>query len=156
MSVVIDYQLVGLGWSKCNIQINKNKCDITASYLSDALKSLVTSTLALLLEEEKTVRFSFDEEPGEYRWIITRDNLDINIRILSFEELWSDEPDSAGEVIFSASCTIKMFSEAVVEMLNNIIRIHGLDGYKKKWSEHAFPKEEYKLLCEIVGVSQRL
>ena len=41
MVPVIDYRLAGHGWSECTIRFRDVSCEISASYLSDALGRLV-------------------------------------------------------------------------------------------------------------------
>jgi len=37
------YQLAGTGWSECRLSIGDTRCEITASYLSDALGDLAAA-----------------------------------------------------------------------------------------------------------------
>jgi hypothetical protein len=71
MSVAITYELTGHGWSECMIRVDERTVTVTASYLSDALGSLSDAVLAVLLGS-RTAKASFDEEPGEYRWVLDR------------------------------------------------------------------------------------
>lgn len=44
----IDYRLTGSGWSECTIHADGRECEISASYLSDALGKLVLAGVAVL------------------------------------------------------------------------------------------------------------
>jgi hypothetical protein len=87
-----EYRLIGSGWSEARVADTERHATVTASYLSDALKNLVEA-VALVVEGAPEARCSWDEEPGEYRWIFTRVGNAVDLRVLSFREMWSDEPD---------------------------------------------------------------
>jgi hypothetical protein len=79
-------------------------------------------------------RFSFDEEPGEYRWVLRRVWPDrLRVEILEFSELWSNAPDDEGTVLLRGDCTTKEFALAVVSALDSVLAEHGEAGYKERW-----------------------
>jgi hypothetical protein len=139
MPLSITYQITGLGWAECTLKTGAGSCTVTACYLSDALGSLVTAAKALL-SSFTAVTFSFDEEPGEYRWVIRSPRLnELQIKILSFSELWSGEPDEEGKEVFHFVCTPETFAEAVHAAASAVLAEHGEAGYLEKWHEHPFP-----------------
>lgn len=152
MALTIDYQLTGSGWADCKVQSGDRSCQISASYLSDALGRLVIAASAVLAGAH-SISVGFDEEPGEYRWVITNTggNLWVSVSILSFPELWGARPDSEGEVMFSCSCDPLDFATAVRDAAQNVLDHNGITGYKKKWCEHEFPSEQLKLLDEAIA-----
>src|ERR1044072_686032 len=114
MTVFVEYKLTGTGWSECTVEIDKDLVCITASYLSDALDSLLLAMIDLLRGNKDTTA-SFDEEPGEYRWRFKRVDKDkLAIRILWFDELWSNESDEKGKLIFDAECRLSTFAVDVL------------------------------------------
>lgn len=152
MDIIIDFKLTGAGWSECVLEIYGQSCTVTASYLSDALRELI-SGVNHILSGGNDARFRFDEEPGEYRWILGRvDAGAVSVRILEFPELWGDKPDSEGKVIFDVTCSIRELAHALLSSLNSLLTEIGLDGYKEKWINAEFPLEEYKKLCAHLGV----
>jgi len=151
MDVTVDYRLTGAGWSSCTIDLYGRSCVVTASYLSDALRELVSATNHVLAGA-KEARFRFDEEPGEYRWILssTGDG-GLLVKILEFPQLWGEEPDSEGKSVLEATCPAKLFGEAVLLSLNRLLDEHGLFGYWEKWVEADFPVDGYRTLCSRLG-----
>jgi hypothetical protein len=146
MNFLIDYNLTGTGWAECRISLGTKSTSISASYLSDALGALANHTCQML-QGTTECSFSFDEEPGEYRWILHRIDPDrLEVRILEFPELWSNAPNSEGKLIFEATCRLKDFGQAVATALNKLIEQHGEEGYHEKWGEHPFPLESHKNL----------
>src|SRR5262245_32400870 len=90
--VSMDYRLTGSGWSACTLEMYGQKCVTTASYLSDALRELVEGANHMLSGGHEA-RFRFDEEPGEYRWILRSvQDGGVSVRILEFPELWAEKP----------------------------------------------------------------
>jgi hypothetical protein len=151
MDVTVDYRLTGSGWSSCTIELYGQTCVVTASYLSDALRELVSATNHLL-GGGKEARFQFDEEPGEYRWILSSTGEGgLRIKILQFPQLWGEKPDSDGQTVLEATCPVRLFGEAVLLSLNRILDEHGLRGYREKWVNADFPLEDYRVLCSTLG-----
>ena len=139
MELGIDYRLTGLGWAECRVADEFSSCTISASYLGDALGNLVLSACAVLRFFTR-VSFSFDEEPGEFRWVIQspRPN-EIEVRIYHFHETWGGRPDEQGTLLFSTTCLPLTFAHAVHEATTQLRASMGEAGYVEKWSEHPFP-----------------
>lgn len=148
----LDYKLIGTGWAECTIVVDNNSCTVTASYLSDSLKDFVEAVCSLLRGNPAS-RFSFEEEPGEYRWILNTEPVEeVKITIVEFTDLWDDKPDSEGMIVFQAKVGIHDFATALKAALDRILNEHGLSGYKKKWIEHDFPANEYQKLCSLLNL----
>jgi hypothetical protein len=145
VAVSIDYQLVGTGWATCSIDLNGKAVKITGSYLSDCLGGLAAAAVQLL-RGAASARCSFDEEPGEYRWIIDRTDGQVRLRILEFQELWGNRPDHEGKVLLDGQCDLATFVGAVRDALQRVVDEHGVDGYKHRWVEHEFPAAQLRAL----------
>jgi hypothetical protein len=74
------YRVVSSGWSETRVVDDKNHAVLVASYLSDALGDLIEA-VAVIAEGATAARCSYEDEPGEYRWIFerTRDQVDDTI-----------------------------------------------------------------------------
>jgi hypothetical protein len=101
-----------------------------------------------LLSGAESVRTTFDEEPGEYRWIIEGLDGRLHIRILEFEELWGKRPDSDGKVVLDGRCDRLDFVTAVRDTLQRVLDEHGVVGYEDRWVEHEFPSAQLRALRE--------
>jgi hypothetical protein len=145
MTLSINYQLVGTGWSTCSIDLNGKAIGITGSYLSDCLGELGDAAVQLL-QGATSARCSFDEEPGEYRWIIDRTGLQVRLRVLEFSELWGNQPDHDGEVLLDGPCTLVEFLGAVRDALQRVVDEHGVEGYKEQWVEHELLVAQLRVL----------
>jgi hypothetical protein len=107
-----------------------------------------------LLSGFSAVTFSFDEEPGEYRWVIRSPRLnDLDIAILFFGDLWSGLPDEQGREVFRVRCVPETFGVAVYEAAHAVLSEVGEVGYAEKWAEHPFPMQH---LEELQGCLKRL
>jgi hypothetical protein len=146
----IDYRLTGSGWAECTIHADGRQCDVSASYLSDALGRLVLAGVAVLAGVQ-SVSVGFDEEPGEYRWaIVMTDNDVVRVDVLEFQELWGNRPDAEGTSLLTFSCRPLEFGQAVCVAAEEVHRQHGLAGYKKRWAAHDFPVAELELLKSYI------
>ena len=127
---------------------------VTASYLSDALRSLI-SAVCRVLEGIAEATAAFDEEPGEFRLRLFRiDDELVRVLILQFEDLWSDKPDSDGKPIFDVQCRLRTFAGAVYDGCKRLLAEHGHAGYKEKWHEHDFPVSEFEELKLLLDAKQ--
>lgn len=151
----ISYKLVGTGWSECTVQTGTCRAEVSASYLSDALGNLVLSALAVA-SGFRTVEFGFDEEPGEYRWVIeATDNNSVRVRLLEFPELWGHKANDVGRLLLEASITPLLYAKAVQTCAAAVLQEHGVKGYAEKWAEHPFPQQELELLGNAIAGWER-
>jgi hypothetical protein len=150
----ITYELVGTGWARCVIADEESRCEITASYLSDALGRLLLAALGIV-SGLRAVSFSFDEEPGEHRWVIRPIDInEIEIQVLQFDQLWGNKPDSDGRLLFKTRCHPVIFARAVEAAATATLRDYGESGYREKWDQHAFPVEVLNLLTAALALPQ--
>jgi hypothetical protein len=151
MPVAIDYKLTGTGWAQCTISNGEQSCTLTASYLSDALGNMILAAVALL-RQFNALSFSFDEKPGEYRWVIasTRAN-EIELRILEFDDRYSHKPDAEGRLLLRAICIPESFAIAVHEAATKVLAQHGEEGYLATWCEYPFPTERLNELSLLLA-----
>lgn len=151
MGVSVAYNLTGTGWSECFITIGDQSAHVTASYLDDALGDLLRAVVGLM-EGVQEITASFAEEPGEYRWGFQRTRPDkVKVRILMFDELWSNLPDEDGKVIMDAECRLRTFAGAVLSASQRVLEEHGIEGYKNQWVEHEFPLQLQARLNYLLG-----
>jgi hypothetical protein len=93
-------RLAGPGWIEAGIYDGVNHTFPTASYLSDAPADLARAAISLL-EGAEEATCSWEEEPGEFRWIFEREGEELTLRILWFEDQYDRDPDDPGELRFS-------------------------------------------------------
>lgn len=152
MSLRIDYQITNLGWAKCVIIDGNASCTISASYLGDALGDLVLAACAALRYFGR-ISFSFEEEPGEYRWVIESPRLnEIEVRIYEFSESRGSKPDSDGTLLLSTTCLPLSFAQAVHTAASRLLNEIGELGYLEKWSEHPFPMLPFRELERLLAL----
>ena len=152
MQFTVAYRITGLGWSECVVSDERNTCTVTASYLSDALGHLLLAATAVASLFTR-VTFSFEEEPGEYRWVITSPRMnEIEVEVLDFNESWSGKPDDAGKSIFKTKCLPDTFARAIFGAAQQVLEEHGEAGYAEKWGAHPFPTLQLRELERILAL----
>jgi len=135
MSVSVTYKSFEAGWAECSLTIDNQTAITTASYISHALESLLEGTVEIM-RGQREARASFDEEPGEYRWLFKRiDDQTLNVRILWFNDFWNEQPDDKGRVVFDGDCRLRTFAGAVLSASQSVLDEYGIDGYKETWDE---------------------
>jgi hypothetical protein len=133
-----NYWLTGSGWSEGHLGLGGRWITMTASYLGDALGELLGAVLALC-DGAEHARVSWDEEPGEYRWLFDRDGDDVHVRVLWFDDLWNELPDDRGEERLAGTVALASLAEAVASGARKALDRYGEQGYREKWPEHDFP-----------------
>lgn len=113
---------------------------LTASYLSDALGNLLEA-VGVLLEGATEATCSWDEEPGEYRWLFTRAGSTVHLRILALPDQFPPQPDSAGTVVFETTAPLPVVAAAVAHGAAEVLARHGEKEYLEKWVDYPFPTE---------------
>jgi len=149
-----EYELNGTGWADATIRGEDSSANVSASYLSDALGNFARGILAIL-HDTGEARFSFDEEPGEYRWIFKKtEESKFRLTILEFRELWGNKPDTEGKMIFEETCSSLEFGMMALKTLEDVLYQHGEKGYKDNWTNHEFPMSELNQIREIIMPNQ--
>lgn len=118
---------------------------ITASYLGDALGELLEA-IGLLLEGAVQARCSWEEEPGEYRWIFERAGADLRCRVLAFSDIYSREPDVAGTMVFETTARLRDVASAIAGGARKVLDEYGEDEYLRRWVDHPFPTGYLELI----------
>jgi hypothetical protein len=144
------YQLAGTGWADARISHNSKYRDMAVSYLSDALGDMAQAALGLV-SGTREVSFSFQDEPGEHKWLLTRGEADsLRIRILWFNDTFSRRPQESGEEVFACDCAVLDFVGQISHVLHNILSEESVEGYKRRWKNHDFPLDAYTELQRVL------
>ena len=144
-AVEFSFRLTGTGWARARLAHGSEEIELPASYLSDALGE-VLGAVAEIQEGEQSAAASWELEPGEYRWLFSRTNGEINLQVLAFRDAYPRLPDADGSVVFAATCPVGEMARAFAEGARTVLNLEGEDGYRQKWVEHSFPTS----LLEIV------
>lgn len=148
MSLEIDYNLTGTGWAECTIADGDRSCTVTASYLSDAFGDLVISAVALL-RWFNSISFSFQEEPGEFKWVFTL-NPNNQVELAIFDCYNENLHKRPSQLLFQTVVTPVTFGNAVLDAGNKLLKEYGEVGYHEKWVEHPFPTESLNELARLL------
>ena len=142
--VEFSYELEGKGWSRARLRIGERRAEVTASYLSDALRDLMAATLAIV-EGADQASVSWAEEPGEYRWALRRaSGNQMELRVKWFDKLLTRRTE--GSLHFDASCDVNAFAAAIGLAARTLLQELGADGYARQWGKHDFPLSELRAL----------
>ena len=99
------------------------------------------------------VSFSFEEEPGEYRWLLrSKPNNRLELKVLDGYDIHKNPtPDEECKLLFQTSCSQVEFGKAVVDAGNAILEEYGEEGYLEKWVEYPFPTESFRQLHQLLA-----
>jgi hypothetical protein len=135
-----DWQLSGSGWATCRIADSSAEAKYIVGYGTDALADLLRG-IGDLYRSEPVGRFSFDLEPTEMRWVLQGAGVNVAVSIYKFPDMFTSYgvPDADGTLNWASVKPRSTFTHAVVEAVGAVLREHGEDGYKAKWSRFPFP-----------------
>ena len=139
------YRLTGTGWAEARIADESAWATITASYLEDALGDLLEA-VGVLLEGATAARCSWEEEPGEFRWLFDRDESLVRLRILGFRDLYSQEPDESGDLVFQTEQPLGTLAQSIADGAQAVLDEYGEEEYLNKWVDHPFPTEHLAMI----------
>ena len=137
-AVEFTYRLTGTGWAEARIADGQVTATITASYVGDALGELL-GAVGLLLDGAADARCSWEEEPGEYRWVFERAGSDLRLRVIAFADVYAHEPDHSGTVVFETAAPLREVASAIADGAQEVLDEYGETGYLRRWAEHPFP-----------------
>ncbi len=138
----ITYELTGYGWAECTIIHNEKKIVVTASALGDAFSELLEATHKIL-EKNWQAKVRFEEEPGQFRWVLQGNFSHVKIKIFWFDDLWSKETEDKDQLVFSTTCTMNEFKVAMISCFSRVARKYHPKVYKNKWG-FPFPTKRYE------------
>jgi hypothetical protein len=130
--VEFSYELGGTGWSHARLAFGDRSTEMIASYMTDALRDLLEAVLSLRTGAT-SAQVSWEEEPGEFRWLFVRDGADVEVRVLWFLRDPGGEEQIAGRVALDALVS------AVTSAARHVLEKHGEEGYLGQWVRHPFP-----------------
>jgi hypothetical protein len=142
------YRLLGAGTGRAWLSDGQQDAQFFTTYLSDPLGDL-TRALITLLQGAAKARCAWADEPGEWRWLFERHGDELDIRILRFEDTFSNALDEQGAPHYSTRCKLLRLAVQVREQMRQILEEVGLDGYLEEWG-YDFPLAEYERLNSLI------
>ena len=101
------------------------------------------------------VTFAFDEEPGEYRWVMRSTSRNsMELRLLVFDERRGNQADADGRLLLATRCRPVAFARAVRSTAEAVLDKHGEAGYEEKWAQHPFPTRQLYLLGQALELPE--
>ena len=130
------FELTGHGWARATVAGAHSTVELTASYLGDALGDLLRA-VADVLDGASEAHFTWDEEPGEFRWSLLRRGGDIEVLVttFAFDEVWDDDQTAFADVVAAEELALLVSSAA-----RDTLSQWGERGYLGRWG-HPFPSE---------------
>jgi hypothetical protein len=137
MGVKFQYRLVGAGWAEARVSGSVVDATFRASYLSDALTSLIDA-VNLVLAGAVESRCTRVLEPGEYRWILGRQGLAGQLRVLQFSDAEARQADDRGVLVVHVELPLREIAVAIADGAQEALDEYGESVYGERWG-HPFP-----------------
>jgi hypothetical protein len=144
-----ELRLTHTGWMEAKLTSPEQEIFVSATPLSDAPAELARAIL-LLLEGSSEARCSWQEEPGEYRWLFTRQGGAVRLTLLGFLDPFSRLDDSHGECLFQGECDLRWFASRLQQQFHYFLATVGEEGFQREW-RYPFPALELRRLEEFLS-----
>jgi hypothetical protein len=142
----------GHGWLDVRIHVDSIERRMHASYIRDTPLQMIEAA-NLFLKGIPEASFSFEEEPGEWRWLLVRDGDSLSIRVIYFTD--ARRPSKrAGEEILRADVPAHTFARALKLAIDELTKDIGDEEYEKEWGRR-FPCEAYDRLTVLLKSDAR-
>jgi hypothetical protein len=115
---------------------------------TDASGDLMNAVLSLLQSSDKdtdTATCRWLDTPGEWRWVLSRKEERVEIKVLRFEDTYSPLPDEKGVQVFRAKTTLMRLAIQVQGQMQRFLDRFGERGYQVQWG-HLFPLQSFHRL----------
>lgn len=166
----LEYELTGKGWATVSIDNGEQRASHNISYIGPGLEELLEAALGLTKSKRRTIA-SFEDEPGENRWVFRLERVGTVFLVISFydhlfsnpeleederelrkrEDLPEDDPDDPATVQFAAYVNLQELLQAVCDAAEAVLEKYGAAGYRAEWLEGDFPGEELRKLREYLA-----
>jgi hypothetical protein len=144
-SLTFEYAIAGVGWADATIADSESSARLTASYLGDALGDLLLAVW-LLLEGATRAQCSWEEEPGEYRWLFERHGPDVHLEVVAGMRIFGVQ--ERGDILFETTQPLLVVAEAFTSAAERILSQYGEEGYRARWVQHDFPTATLRSIRE--------
>jgi hypothetical protein len=152
--VQFNYEIVGVGWARASAGDADSKVELTASYLGDALGDLLEA-IGILLEGGTAARCSWEEEPGEYRWIFTRDGDEVRLVILALPDNFPPMPDEDGVEVYRTTEPLVDLATSIADAAQRVLDQYGEAEYLRWWIDAPFPTAHLQMIREMLTLRGR-
>jgi len=139
---LLNLALNGQGWMQVQLRLGPHELRETISYLSQPLEQLLL--LALCLEHGvHQYHWSWDLE-GTYLHASVNSG-DFSLIEIAVSKSYEAQPDITDQQLFQVMVDPKELSCQILAAGADLLRKHGLDGYRCDWG-HAFPQDLFAAL----------
>jgi hypothetical protein len=133
------YRLVDCGCSETRVADEAAEVVVPAWHVSDALGGLLEA-VALITEGVGSAQCFFLDDQGEHRWLFERRDATVDVRIVAFDQPWSDQPNEMGRLVFETRQPVLRVARAVLSTAQQVLDELGDELYAER-SRRAFPTE---------------
>ena len=154
MEVKFKYYLSGIGWATYIVEVNGQKLEFTASYITDCLSDFLRSLMHLNSfcvpkdEIKKETECEWEGEPEGIIWSFELKEKNIlNIKAVYYEDEFSKDKT---KTLIKTEYPYDDFIMIVLKEIDALIKRHGLLGYREEWCDFDFPLTTFLKLKQYI------
>jgi hypothetical protein len=136
------------GWARCGLTVDSISVFHSVNGWHDGLREIVLAACEMFGRANEATAY-FQEEPGEFRWRISRLTVNrIRVRVIEFDDWGTGRPDEVGKLLFDKPCGVMAFATAVYNGSGEwLAELERSDPARIKTG---FPRAEYERLGDIL------
>jgi len=146
------FRLFGSGWLEAELTGDGQELSIQASHLSDAPADLLIS-VNQLLNGRPEATCCWQEEPGAYQWVLTKEGRDVFIKLYWYDKSFPKYSDKA-PVVFSGRDEMIRFARCILRAFSTRALGVSASEYQKMWG-YGYPEAELSRLRTLIKKSHQ-
>lgn len=150
--------LSGIGWATCTVEVNGQKLEFTASYLTDCLNDFLRSLLLLnsfcVPKDEIRIKTECEWE-GEPEGLVWSFELKENILIINADYYADEFSKDNTKTLIKTEYPYDDFLMIVLKEIDALIKRHGMIGYREEWHDFDFPLTTFLKLKNYIIHKQK-
>ncbi|MFV8828514.1 hypothetical protein [Alkalihalobacterium sp. APHAB7] len=137
-----NYIVSGTGWATCSLELNSQKLEFTASYITNCLDDFLVALMELnsdcvpKRDVKKISSCQWDGEPDGIVWIFElKEKRQLSIKVEYYDEL---SFKNKAEIWMDTECSYDEFLKCVIKEVDLLIKRQGIVGYRTDWDDCDF------------------
>ena len=144
----VTLRLDGIGFMQMVATADDQHVERSSSYIFDGVEA-TGSALVALARGATAVRFSWFDEPGEYRWVVNRDGEEVRVVLREFPDWSPRRVDEQGEAVLETRCDLLRFLTQFRGQLQQLRNDHPGPEFERLW-HNPFPDRKLAQLTEAI------
>lgn len=148
--IIISLSLIEPGYVRADLVNQSNETvSVLGSHFTNVIDDLISAFIVIGREVKEKI-IEWQDPPGQYRWRLTRmDNYEVYLRVVSFEDSYSNKDDNKGKTIFEGKDDLIRLTRSVIRAVDQLL-IQFQPTEFNRITKHLFPNERLNQLKNVL------